>query len=35
METGAPDYAWVNKTAFVGRGRVARGAVEYEVIRVT
>lgn len=35
MESGAPSYDWVNKTLFVGRGRVARGAVEYEVYRVT
>lgn len=34
MESGAPNYTWVNKTIFVGRGRVARGAVEYEVFRV-
>jgi hypothetical protein len=35
MESGAPAYAWVNTTAFVGRGRVVPGGVEYEVFRVT
>lgn len=35
METGAPAYAWVNTTLFVGRGRVTRGGVEYELFRVT
>lgn len=35
METGAPNYAWVNTSVFLGRGRVAGGAVEYEVFRVT
>jgi hypothetical protein len=35
MESGAPQYAWVNTSAFVGRGRVVPGAVEYEVYRLT
>jgi len=35
METGAPQYSWVNQTVFIGKGRVAPGAVEYEVFRVT
>ena len=35
MESGAPSYAWVNKSLFVGRGRLAQGGVEYEVYRVT
>lgn len=34
METGAPRYDWVNKTLFVGRGRIAPNAVEYELFRV-
>ena len=34
METGAPAYAWVNTTLFVGRGRIASGGVEYELFRV-
>ena len=35
IETGHPDYAWVNTTLFVGRGRLVEGGVEYEVYRVT
>ena len=35
MESGAPNYAWVNTTLFVGRGRVAPGGVEYEIYRLT
>jgi hypothetical protein len=35
IETGHPDYAWVNTTVFVGRGRMVEGGVEYEVYRVT
>ena len=35
IETGHPDYAWVNTTVFVGRGRIAAGGVEYEVYRVS
>lgn len=35
LESGAPAYAWVNTSLFVGRGRVASGAVEYEVYRIT
>jgi hypothetical protein len=35
IETGHPDYAWVNTTVFVGRGRFVEGGVEYEVYRVT
>jgi hypothetical protein len=35
METGAPAYAWVNTSLFVGRGRIAPGGVEYELFRVT
>jgi hypothetical protein len=35
IETGHPEYAWVNTTLFVARGRFVPGAVEYEVFRVT
>lgn len=35
METGDPRYAWVNKTLFVAQGRVAKGAVEYQVFRIS
>lgn len=35
METGAPAYAWVNTSLFVGRGRIAPGGVEYERFRVS
>ena len=35
LESGAPAYAWVNTTLFVGRGRIVPGGVEYEVFRVT
>lgn len=34
METGAPAYAWVNTTLFVGRGRMAAGGVEYQLFRI-
>jgi hypothetical protein len=35
LESGDPRYAWVNQTAFVGRGRLGPGTVLYEVFRVT
>jgi hypothetical protein len=35
MESGAPSYAWVNTSLFVGRGRLVQGGVEYEVYRLT
>jgi hypothetical protein len=36
LETGDERYAWVNRTMFVGRGRVVGGPyVEYEVYRLT
>ena len=35
MESGAPNYAWVNKTLFVAQGRIVPGGVEYEVFRLT
>lgn len=35
IETGHADYAWVNTTLFVARGRLVGGAVEYEVYRVS
>ena len=35
VETGDPRYAWVNRTLFVGEGRLHRGpVVEYRVYRV-
>lgn len=35
LETGDPRYAWVNRTLFVGEGRVQPGpAVQYRVYRV-
>lgn len=36
LETGDPRYAWVNRTLFVGEGRLHPGpVVEYRVSRVT
>ncbi|MDX2378688.1 MAG: DUF3237 domain-containing protein [Acidimicrobiia bacterium] len=35
IETGHPDYTWVNTTLFVARGRFVENGVEYEVFRVT
>ena len=35
MESGAPNFAWVNTSLFVGRGRLVKGGVEYEVYRLT
>jgi hypothetical protein len=34
IETGAEQYAWVNRTIFIGQGRVATDGVEYEVYRL-
>lgn len=34
FETGDERYAWVNRTLFVARGRIAPGGVAYEVFRV-
>jgi hypothetical protein len=34
IESGAEQYAWVNRTLFVGQGRVATDGVEYEVYRL-
>jgi len=34
LESGAPQYEWVNRTLFVGEGRVVPGGVEYEFARV-
>ena len=34
FETGAPQYAWLQHTVFVGRGRIALDGVEYELYRV-
>jgi hypothetical protein len=35
LETGDERYTWANQTVFVGRGRVTRNGVGYEVFRVT
>lgn len=34
FETGAKQYAWLQQSLFVGRGRIATDGVEYEVYRV-
>ena len=34
LESGAAQYRWVNRTIFVGEGRVATDGVEYEISRV-
>lgn len=34
IECGDPRYAWVNRTLFVGEGRLLPGGVEYRVHRV-
>ena len=34
LECGDERYAWVNRTLFVGRGRMIDGGVEYDVLRV-
>ena len=35
LESGDPNYAWVNQTIFVGQGRVTPGpVVEFQVFRV-
>ena len=35
MECGDERYRWVNRTLFVGMGRLTRGGAEYDVYRVT
>jgi hypothetical protein len=35
FETGDERYRWLTTALFVGRGRLAPGAVEYEIHRVT
>lgn len=35
LESGDEGYAWVNRTLFVGRGRILPDGVVYEVYRVT
>jgi len=35
FETGADRYAWLQRSLFVGRGRIAAHGVEYELYRVT
>jgi hypothetical protein len=34
IESGADQYAWVNRTLFVGQGRAVTDGVEYEVYRL-
>jgi hypothetical protein len=35
FQTGAPQYAWLNKLIAIGRGKVVPGGVEYRVWAVT
>jgi hypothetical protein len=35
MECGDERYLWVNRTLFVGTGRLTRGGAEYDVYRVS
>jgi hypothetical protein len=35
FQTGAPQYAWLNKLLAIGRGKVVPGGVEYRVWAVT
>jgi hypothetical protein len=35
FQTGAPQYAWLNKLIAIGRGKVVSGGVEYRVWAVT
>jgi hypothetical protein len=35
FQTGAPQYAWLNKLIAVGRGKVVPGGVEYRIWAVT
>ena len=35
FQTGAPQYAWLNKLIAVGRGKVISGGVEYRVWAIT
>jgi hypothetical protein len=35
FETGAPQYAWLNRLIAIGRGKVVPGGVEYRVWAVT
>ncbi len=35
MESGDERYRWVNRTLFVGEGRLTSGGVVYEISRVT
>ena len=34
LESGAEQYSWVNRTLFVGHGRIATDGVEYEIYRL-
>jgi len=35
FQTGAPEYAWLNKLIAIGRGKVVPGGVEYRIWAVT
>ena len=35
FQTGAPQYAWLNKLIAIGRGKVVSGGVEYRIWAVT
>ena len=35
FQTGAPQYAWLNKLIAIGRGKVVTGGVEYRIWAVT
>ena len=34
LESGAEQYLWVNRTLFLGHGRIAADGVEYEIYRL-
>ena len=35
FQTGAPQYAWLNKLIAIGRGKVVTGGVEYRIWAIT
>jgi hypothetical protein len=34
IESGAERYDWVNRTLFIGQGRIATDGIEYEIYRL-
>jgi hypothetical protein len=34
IESGAEQYRWINRTLFVGHGRIATDGIEYEIYRL-